>query len=387
MNLDELRDAISEKARAVGFDKVGFAPVRLAESKEPLREWLERGLHGEMAWMARAPERRTDASLILEGAMSLVCCGLSYYRGAPVEAAPGFGLISSYAQGEDYHRVVEEKLKEVAAFIEDRSSVPTRTYVDTGPILEKGYAAAAGLGWLGKHSNLLSRQGSSWFFLGEILVPLPLVPSPEPGPPPNHCGSCTRCLSACPTGAIVEPYVVDSRLCISYLTIELRGFIPRELRPLIGNRIYGCDDCQDVCPWNRFAVKSDVPEFLPREPLASMDLVGILRMSRGQFLEATRGTAIRRVRYAGFLRNAAVALGNARDPRAVPALADALGHEEPLVRGHAAWALGAIADSRARASLESRLEVEPEVLVRDEIEWALSELIREAPPLRPRANS
>jgi len=383
MNVDELREAIAEKAKAVGFDKVGFAPARLPESDGPLKEWLERGYHGEMAWMGRAAERRTDASRSLDGALTLVCCGLNYYQGAPIEAPAGHGVLSSYAQGEDYHRVLGEKLTEVAAFIEARASVPTRTYVDTGPLLEKSYAVAAGLGWLGKHSNLLSRKGSSWFFLGEILVPLPLVPSPSAPPERNHCGTCTRCIVACPTGAIVEPYVVDSRLCISYLTIELRGFVPRELRSLIGNRIYGCDDCQDVCPWNRFAVKSEVSAFLPKEPLASMDLAGILRMSREEFLEATRGSAIRRARYGGFLRNAAIALGNARDPRGVPALVEALGHEEALVRGHAAWALGTILDSRARAPLELRLDDERDPRVKDEIEWALSELSRGALPPRP----
>ncbi len=376
MTADEFREAIVAKAKSVGFDKVGFAPAGLPESKPRLKEWLERGYHGEMAWMERATERRTDASMSLEGASTLVCCGLNYYRGEPAAAPPGFGVISSYAQGEDYHRVLGDKLKAVAAFIETRASVRTRIYVDTGPLLEKSYAAAAGLGWVGKHSNLLSRRGSSWFFLGEILVPLALAASPPPAPERNRCGSCTRCLSACPTGAIVEPYVVDSRLCISYLTIELRGFIPRELRPLIGNRIYGCDDCQDVCPWNRFAVKSEVPAFLPQEPLASLDLAGILRMSREEFQNATRGSAIRRARYGGFLRNAAVALGNARDPRGVPALLDALAHDEALVRGHAAWALGRIGDPRARAPLESRLEEEREPSVREEIEWALSELTR-----------
>jgi len=385
--IDELREEIAGKAKAAGFDKVGFAPARLPESRELLKEWLERGYQGEMAWMARAAERRADASRSLEGTLSLVCCGLNYYRGAPVGAPAGFGVISSYAQGEDYHRVLEGKLREVAAFIEARASVPTRIYVDTGPLLEKSYAAAAGLGWVGKHSNLLSREGSSWFFLGEILVPLPLAWSPAAPPEPNRCGTCTRCIEACPTGAIVEPYVVDSRLCISYLTIELRGFVPRELRPLIGNRIYGCDDCQDVCPWNRFAVKSAVPEFLPREPLASMDLARILRMSREEFLDATRGSAIRRARYGGFLRNAAIALGNARDPRGVPALVEALGHEEALVRGHAAWALGVIGDSRAQAPLESRLDGDGDPRVREEIECALSELSREAPPPRPRASS
>ncbi len=385
MTPDSLRQAIREKARAVGFDKVGFAPAQLPESQPRLKEWLERSYHGEMAWMERTPERRTDASLSLEGASSLVCCALNYYRGAPAAAPHGFGVISSYAQGEDYHRVLERKLREVAGFIEARASVRTKIYVDTGPLLEKSYAAAAGLGWVGKHSNLLSREGSSWFFLGEILVPLDLTP--RHAPEGNHCGTCTRCLAACPTGAIVEPYVVDSRLCISYLTIELRGFIPRELRPLIGNRIYGCDDCQDVCPWNRFAVKSDVPELLPKEPLASMDLAGILRMSREEFLEATRNSAIRRARYAGFLRNAAVALGNARDPRAVPALVEALEHDEALVRGHSAWALGFIGDPSAQPPLESRLGREGEPKVREEIEWALAELSKSVPRRRPRARS
>jgi epoxyqueuosine reductase len=384
---DELRDAIASKARSAGFDKVGFAGVELAEAKERFGEWLERGYQGEMGWMERSAERRADASLSLAGALSVVCCSLSYYRGAPLEAPPGFGVVSSYAQGEDYHRVLGRKLKEVAAFIEDRASVPTKIYVDTGPLLEKAYAEAAGLGWIGKHSNLLSRKGSSWFFLGEILVPLPLAPSPRARPERNHCGTCTRCMKACPTGAIVEPYVVDSRLCISYLTIELRGSIPRELRPLIGNRIYGCDDCQDVCPWNRFAVKSNVPEFLPKEPLASMELAAILRMSREEFLEATRESAVRRARYAGFLRNAAVALGNARDPRAIPVLVEALGHEEALVRGHAAWALGFLGDARALAPLESRLQVESEPSVREEIEWALSAITRGAPPPPPEASS
>ena len=384
MTAADLREAIVGKAKAVGFDKVGFAKARISEADDALKEWLARSYHGEMAWMARAAERRTDASRSLEGTLTVVCCGLNYYAGAPATAAPGFGVISSYAAGEDYHRVLEEKLKDVAAFIESRASVPTRTYVDTGPLLEKAYAVAAGLGWLGKHSNLLSREGSSWFFLGEILVPLSLEPS---APERDHCGSCSRCIAACPTGAIVAPYVVDSRLCISYLTIELRGFIPRGLRPLIGNRIYGCDDCQDVCPWNRFAVKSDVPAFLPKEPLASMDLERILRLTREEFLEATRGSAIRRARYAGFLRNAAVALGNARDPRSVPALVEALAHGEPLVRGHAAWALGVIGDSRASDALSARLRGETDVDVKDEIEWALAALSRAALPPRPRASS
>ncbi|HEY7819743.1 MAG TPA: tRNA epoxyqueuosine(34) reductase QueG [Vicinamibacteria bacterium] len=382
----DLRRAIEEKARSVGFDKVGFAPARIPGSQAGLDLWLERGYQGEMRYMERGPERRTDASRSLEETATVVCCALNYYRGAPAAAPRGSGIISSYAQGEDYHRVLERMLREVAERIEELASVPTRIYVDTGPLLEKSYAVAAGLGWTGKHSNLLSRSGSSWFFLGEILVPLDLASSPA-AVERDHCGSCTRCLTACPTGAIVEPYVVDSRLCISYLTIELRGFIPRELRPLIGNRIYGCDDCQDVCPWNRFAVKSEVTAFLPREPLASMDLAAILRLRRDDFLNATRGTAIRRAGYPGFLRNAAIALGNSRDPKAIPALVEALDHPEPLVRGHVAWAFAPIGDPNAIGPLESRLGLEGEPPVREEIEWALAALSPADPRPRPRASS
>jgi epoxyqueuosine reductase len=372
---EQLRTAIAEKARAVGIDRIGFSPARIPESSSRLEEWLARDYHGEMAWMSRSFERRADASRSLPGALSLVCCAVNYYQGPPAEPSLARGVVSSYARGTDYHEIVGRKLRELAEFIEAEAGVATKVYVDTGPVLEKAYAVAAGLGWIGKHSNLLSRNGSSWFFLGEILLPLDLGSAPG-DPVPDHCGSCTRCIAACPTGAIVEPYVVDSRLCISYLTIELRGRIPRALRPLISNRIYGCDDCQDVCPWNRFAVKSEESAFFPREPLASMDLVAMLGMSRDDFLDATRTSAIRRARYPGFLRNVAVALGNARDPGSVPALSRALYHDEPLVRGHAAWALGAIGSASATASLSSRLEVEEDEEVRDEIEWALSEIGR-----------
>jgi epoxyqueuosine reductase len=381
MERAELREAIVTKARAVGFDKVGFAPPRASEAGKRFHEWLARDFQGEMAYMARGAGKRADASMSLEGSETVVCCALNYYQGAPAPARGGHGVISSYARGEDYHRVLERMLKEVAAFIEERARVRTKVYVDTGPLLEKSFAAAAGLGWLGKHSNLISERGSSWFFLGEILVPIDLA---HPEEVRNRCGSCTRCMTACPTGAIVEPYVVDSRLCISYLTIELRGVIPRELRPLIGTRIYGCDDCQDVCPWNRFAVKSEEAAFLPREPLASMDLIAMLRMTRDDFLSATRASAIRRARYAGFLRNVAVALGNDGEERAVPALVEALSHEEPLVRGHAAWAIARIGASSALEPLGARLPFEGDVSVREELTWAIGELARLSQSARPR---
>lgn len=367
----DLRESIRAQGLALGFDKVGFAPARLPEESLHLEDWLAAGFAGEMQWMAREPERRTDATRSLPGAATLVCCALNYYQGPPSRERPLGGIISAYAQGEDYHRVLHEKLEALNDFIRETCGVSGKLYVDTGPILEKAYAVAAGLGWLGKHSNLLSRQGSSWFFLGEILLPLEL---PADRPERNHCGTCARCIAACPTGAIVQPYVVDSRLCISYLTIELAGSIPRELRPRIGARIYGCDDCQDVCPWNRFASKSEEARFFPREPLSSMDLVALSRLTREEFNAATRGSAIRRARYSGFLRNVAVALGNTGDRRAVGPLIEALDHEEWLVRGHAAWALGELGAAEARSALSERRSRESLCEVRGEIDWALSRL-------------
>jgi epoxyqueuosine reductase len=373
MNPLELKALIIDNARAAGFDKVGFARAQLDAETPHLAEWLQRGYHGDMRWMERDPERRTDVSRSLPDTQTLICCALNYYQGPPTPPSQsrGRGVISSYARGDDYHGVLERKLEEVARFIESICDVPTKLYVDTGPVLEKSYAAAAGLGWTGKHSNLISQDGSSWFFLGEILVPMEL---PVDAPVADHCGTCTRCIQACPTDAIVEPYVVDSRLCISYLTIELRGAIPRELRRGVGDRIYGCDDCQDVCPWNKFAKKSEEAAFFAREPLASMDLVAMLAMSREQFLAATKGSAIRRARYPGFLRNVAVALGNSGDPNAVGPLSAALDHEESLVRQHAAWGLAELADASAKEPLTRRLGIEAVESVRDELEWALEQL-------------
>ncbi len=369
-----VKQRIRERGLALGFDKIGFARADLPDEAPRLSEWLEHGHHGEMHWMLKEPPRRTDASRSHPGTKTVICCALNYFQGEAETHPAEKGVISAYAGGEDYHRVLGRKLEALATYIRDGFDVATKTYVDTGPLLEKSFAARAGLGWLGKHSNLLSRKGSSWFFLGEILVCLELPPDP---PERDHCGSCSRCMTACPTEAIVQPYVVDSRLCISYLTIELRGFIPRELRPLIGRRIYGCDDCQDVCPWNRFAKKSEEAAFFPREPLASMDLITMLRMSRDQFLQATRASAIRRARYAGFLRNVAVALGNSGDRRVVSALVDALDHPEPLVRGHAAWALGRLGQPKAREPLQRRLAAEEVEEVKEEIRWALDSLLQQ----------
>ncbi|MFQ5791423.1 MAG: tRNA epoxyqueuosine(34) reductase QueG, partial [Acidobacteriota bacterium] len=264
-----IKQSIRSQGLALGFSKVGFAKARLTREARNLERWIARGHHGEMHWMAREPSRRTDAGRSLPGTLTVVCCALNYYQGPPESPSSGKGVLSAYARGEDYHLVLGDKLRALARYIESRHGLPSKLYVDTGPLLEKGYAVAAGLGWLGKHSNVIARDGSSWFFLGEILLPVELDPDRVE---PDHCGTCSRCVTACPTGAIVQPYVVDSRLCISYLTIELKGFIPRELRPVMGQRIFGCDDCQDACPWNRFARKSEEAAFFPKEPLASMDL-------------------------------------------------------------------------------------------------------------------
>ena len=351
-----------------------------------------------MHWMARDPGRRSDARSIRSGGeapagkpeRTVIACGLNYYAGKPASARPGGGVISQYARGEDYHRVLDSKLRVLTAFAEARAveagllskhppgarrRIPT--LVDHGPLLEKDFAERAGLGWVGKHSNVIATRGSSWFFLGEILFPVDL---PSDDAHPNRCGTCTRCMAACPTDAIVEPYVVDSRRCISYLTIELRGPIPVEFRKAMGDRIFGCDDCQDVCPWNRFAGKAEEPRLAPSaDGLHAETLVDLLRLTPEEFRARTRRSAIRRAGYAGFLRNVAVALGNVGGPGAFKALEEALGHAEPLVRGHAAWGLAQVDPKRARPRLARSVAGESDPYVRSELRAALSGFPEAAP--------
>lgn len=388
---ESLREAIRAEGFRLGFSAVGFAPPEAREAGRRFAEWLREGRHGEMEWMARAPERRSDASLARRGAAegqrrverAVVVCALNYYAGEPAAAPPGGGVVSQYARGEDYHRVVDDKLRRLADFaereavaaglLEPRAANGRRrlpTLVDHGPLLEKAFAERAGIGWIGKHSNVIAERGSSWFFLGEVLLPLAIPPDDAAA---DRCGSCVRCLDACPTDAIVAPYVVDSRRCISYLTIELRGAIPMEFRRAVGNRIFGCDDCQDVCPWNRFASVTEEPRLAPSgDGLHTETLAGLLRLTRDEFRERTRRSAIRRAGYAGFLRNVAVALGNTRDPAAFAPLSEALDHEEPLVRGHAAWALAEAVPSAAAPRLADRLAREDDPEVRRELRAALT---------------
>ncbi len=377
------REALREEGFRLGFSAVGFAPSRLPLAGRRFREWLADGRHGEMGWMSRSPERCSGEDDRAGSDRTVVVCALNYYAGEAATAPGGGGVVSQYARGEDYHRVVEAKLRALARWAEEvgeergllaprsrgaRRRIPV--LVDHGPLLEKAYAERAGIGWTGKHSNVIATRGSSWFFLGELLLPVALPPDDAH---PDRCGSCTRCMTACPTDAIVAPYVVDSRRCISYLTIELRGPIPLEFREAIGDRIFGCDDCQDVCPWNRFAGKAEEPRLAPTPGgLHEETLIELLALSREDFRERTRRSAVRRAGYAGFLRNVAVALGNTGGPGAFRALTAALDHEEPLVRGHAAWALARLSPRRARASLRARLEVESDAGARREIEAALA---------------
>ena len=330
-------------AKELGFDAVGVSGVELAEDEARLLQWLERGYHGEMEWMQRHGLRRSRPPLLQPGTISVISVRMNYLPGkaadpAQVLADPDRGYISRYALGRDYHKVLRHRLQRLAESIESRTGpFRYRAFTDSAPVLEKPLARNAGLGWIGKHTNLLDRDAGSWFFLGELYTDLEL-PSSEA--PLEHCGRCTACIDACPTRAIVAPFQLDARACISYLTIELKGAIPERFRPLMGNRIFGCDDCQMVCPWNRFAEPTREQDFQPRHGLDAPSLVSLFAWSEEQFLERTAGSPIRRIGYERFLRNIAVALGNASsDAPTLRALRSRAEHPSALVREHVAWAL------------------------------------------------
>jgi epoxyqueuosine reductase len=362
---------VKNRAQALGFDLVGIARAQpLTEHEERLRTWLARGMQGSMAYVAGHAERALDPTRAWPGVRSVIVVGLAYRWDAPEpdEDRPR-GRVSCYAWGEDYHRVVERKLRQLCRDLLSHGARLARPYVDTGPTLDRAWAQRAGIGWFGKNTMIITRTGhGSYVFLGEVFTDLELEPDP---PARGSCGSCRICLDRCPTGAIVAPYVVDARRCISYLTIEHRGWIPRPLRPLIGTWVFGCDICQEVCPHNVLVQKGLHPEFAPRRDVACPDLVELLHLDEETYRERFRASAIRRAKRQGLRRNAAVALGNLRDPRAVPALIRALEDEDPIVRGHAAWALGRIGGEEAQRALRVRLGSEPDPVVRGEIAEAL----------------
>ncbi len=337
----ELKERIRSWGRELGFAQVGFAPVELGQAEAGLLAWLDAGYHGEMHYMARSGARRAQPQALLPGALCLISVRLPYLPAAEDAlqnlADSQRAYVSRYALGRDYHRLMRRRLQRLAERIEQETGpFAYRACVDSAPILEVEVASLAGLGWRGKHTLLLSRQGS-WFFLGELLTDLPLPPD---APSTGHCGTCQACIEVCPTGAIVAPYRLDARRCISYLTIEHPGPIPEELRPRMGNRIYGCDDCQLFCPWNRHAAVSREADFSPRHGLDGASLRQLFAWTEAQFLERFAGSPIRRIGYERWLRNIAVALGNAPTrPEVVAALRARLHHPSPLVREHVEWAL------------------------------------------------
>jgi len=342
MSAVSLTADIKAKASHLGFEQVGVAAVGPLPRSEFLGEWLARTYQGEMGYMARDPDRRADPARYDPGAKSVVCVAQNYYTGPRPPPRPSEAVVSRYAWGRDYHDVLGERLGKLRDFIVSRGA-RARVCVDTSAVLEKLWARAAGIGWQGKHTNLISKELSSWFFLGEILVDAEL----EPDAPfdEDHCGTCTMCIDVCPTRAIVAPYVLDARKCISYLTIEHRGPIPRELRPLMGNLVFGCDLCLDVCPWNKFAQVTRDPAFQPRPDLSAPRLVEFLGMTNAEFRARFKGSPILRAKRGGFLRNVCVALGNSGDASAIAALEEkGLTDADPLVREHAEWAIGRLQD-------------------------------------------
>src|SRR6266513_1852027 len=349
-------------ALELGFDSCRIASAATPRHAKEFRSWLGDGAAGEMQWMERGAEKRCDPERVLPGVRSVIVVALNYWQGRELEtkerrftnrradgglesAAPwgsatpetAKGRIARYAWGDDYHDLMLARLEKLSAFLAERGG-SQKCYVDTGPILERDHAAEAGVGWHGKSTMLIDAKLGTWFFLGEILTTLDFPPDP---PQTDRCGSCTRCITACPTGAITEPHRLDARRCISYLTIELKGSIPVELRPLIGDRIYGCDDCLEACPWNRFAAISRDARFAAR-PAVNMRLRDYLAIDDAKFRELFRGSPIRRIKRRGFLRNVCVALGNAGDEGDLPALRRAAADPEPLIAEHATWAISRI---------------------------------------------
>lgn len=365
-----VREEIRDRALVLGFDAVGFAAaddegVRTAGLR--LKEFLSQGRHGDMGWLAEKADRRVGPQSLWPEARSVVMVAASYAPGRdPLALAdqPERGAISVYAQGADYHDVVKKRLKALGRWIGDRFKTPLKVFVDTAPVMEKPLAAAAGLGWQGKHTNLVSRTHGSWLFLGALYLPIELAPDDRED---DHCGRCRACLDACPTAAFPAPYQLDARRCISYLTIEHAGPIPRNLRPLMGNRVYGCDDCLAVCPWNKFASGTAAADYLPRAELTAPYLRDLASLDDAAFRQVFAGSPIKRAGRDRFVRNVAIALGNGGDRAALPTLDMLTQDASPLVRGAAVWALGRLCTSQEFAERRKERPTEDEdAAVREE---------------------
>ena len=334
---NELKERLVTFAREVGFDSCRMTACTPPLHANEFQDWLKEGAAGEMEYMQRGEEKRCDPQKVLPGARSVIVLALNYWQGGADQraAATGTGRIARYARGDDYHDVIAVKLDKIDNFLRQFGGTQ-KCYVDTGPVLERDYAAQAGIGWHGKSTMLLDEKLGTWFFLSEILTTLELPADP---PARDRCGTCERCITACPTGAITGPHRLDARRCISYLTIELKGSIPLEFRPLIGDRIFGCDDCLDACPWNRFAQASNESAFAARRSTVAMRLRDYLNLSDLEFRALFRNSPIKRIKRRGLLRNVCVALGNVGDRSDLPALEKAGVDPEPLIAEHATWAI------------------------------------------------
>ena len=375
MTIQNTKEAVHARAREMGFDAVGFtAPQLSPRVKEDFTAFIKQGLHGDMVWMAEKAAQRRDPASLLNGAKTVIVLGINYGATKPLLDDPLSGLhnrdrgnLSVYARGSDYHHVVKKRLKAFASWLCDTHSCDARVYVDTSPVLEKPLAAKTPVGWQGKHTNLVSRDYGSWLFLGEVLTTLDL---PSDVPEEDHCGSCRDCLDICPTEAFSAPYRIDAKRCISYLTIEHKGPISREFRTALSNRIFGCDDCLAVCPWNKYARESHETALLPRPELTAPRLATLAALDDAAFRDMFAGTAVKRLGHTRFIRNVLIALGNSgknsnsSDPNIVSATQPHLDDPEPVVRGAAVWALLQLLDKKDFTRLRERHlahETDPEV--------------------------
>jgi epoxyqueuosine reductase len=353
-----MKESIRQRALELGFDDCRFTSAAPPANAEKFQQWIGTGQHGEMGYLERNAAKRVEPQRVLAGARSVICLAVSYANGDECRVTSDVnakschpspdtqhGLTARYARFTDYHDIMGERLKTLTAFVNELGGAETRSlwYVDTGPVLERDLAQRAGLGFVGKHTNVISRKLGNWIFLAEILTTLELEPDPEEK---NRCGSCSRCLEACPTGAITAPFQLDARLCISYLTIELKGAIPVELRPAIGNRVYGCDDCLAVCPWNRFAQEGQLMKPHGRSDLQTPELIPLLELDEAGFRRKFAGTPMLRTKRRGLLRNVCVALGNVGDDSALAGLNKARSDSEPIIAEHASWAMEKIGSRR-----------------------------------------
>lgn len=369
--MEDPKAAIREKALALGFDAVGFAPAALSvEARDNLARYLDQGLHGDMGWLAAKADRRGDPKTLWPDARSVIVLGMNY--GSPETpnahlGEAGAGVVSVYARGRDYHDVIKSRLKALARWLAESRDCQVKVFVDTAPVMEKPLAEAAGIGWQGKHTNLVSRDFGSWLFLGEVFTDLALEPDT---PHADNCGACRACLDACPTAAFPAPYRLDARRCVSYLTIEHKGPIPRDLRPLLGNRIYGCDDCLAACPWNKFATRTAEPGLLPRAELTAPRLAELAGLDDAAFRRLFSGSAVKRLGRDRFVRNVLIAIANSGTPELAVVAERLLDDPAPIVRGAAAWALHSLTPAAAAEQRDYREQTETDADVLSE--WRLT---------------